>query len=477
MRPMTRYKKYLPHLVLTIMSVLLWAAWYTSYPYFLRWLEGYSFFSTLPDFTHVHYDLPADILKYVGAFLLQFYSSPAAASLIQTAMTLVFVSCIWGCVRRIFADPESLIWIPVLPIPVFIYYQLSDLTLSRTLTWVMISVIVLISVILLTIKKRNCVSFPGFLRNLYVALILSAGAVAASAALLIKGNDLTRGYEEVARLEYFAEHQQWNKILEVVSRQESVNNEYKRKYVLLALLNTGKLTEHAFTYGLSDSDDFLFADVQEPFCLGFNVLFYNSLDMFNAAIYNTYQSSVQSTPGMSFDSMRYLADVYLKLGDYDLAKKYLDILNSSTCHGKWVKERLPKLASLKGAEPSYPQSGPIFTLESFLTDISSMYDRYPHDRRYADLMLCGILAEKDGNAFYNVFQIISRNLYPEGRDIPALYQEALLLAASQNPEILNRYRIDEQVWKRFADFTDLMQKGRTAEAKRKYAGTYWAYVY
>jgi hypothetical protein len=306
-----------------------------------------------------------------------------------------------------------------------------------------------------------------------MSLILLASA----ATLLVKGNDNTRGYESVAYLEYLGKNKQWDRILQTVSQQESINNEYKRKYVLLALVNTGRLPEYAFSYGLSDSDDFLFDNIQEPFCLGFNVLFYSSLGMYNPAIYNAYQKSVQSTPGMSFDVLRFLADTYLSLGDHAMAKKYLDILSHSTCHGKWVEARLSRLEQLEGNTPEYSIGGPLFPMESFLPDISSMYDRYPADRRFADLLLCGVLAEKDGMAFYNIFQVVSKYIYPDGKGIPDLYQEALLLAASQNPEILNGYKIDEEVWKRFADFTSLMQKGQTAQAKRKYSETYWAYIY
>lgn len=469
--------KYVPAISLVCAVAALWVSWLVSYPYFLRWLEGYSFFCTLPDFTTIHYDLPADLPMYVGSFLLQFYSWPAAGALIQAVIAVLFVICISGCIRRIFEDYESLMWVSFLPLPVFIYYQLSDLTLARALTWLMIAFAALLAVILLTLRKKRFIKLPGFMSSRLVSLLISLVLVFTSAGLLIKGNDLTRGYEEVARLEYFGEHEEWGRILETVSQHDAVNNEYQRKYVLLALLNEGKLTDYAFSYGLSDSDDFLFHNIQEPFCLGFNVLFYNSLGMYNPAIYNTYQEAVQSTPGMSFDTVRYLADVYLELGDHALASKYLDLLNHSTCHRRWVKERLPILDSLKGKEASYPQSGPLFSLESFLPDISSMSDRYPYDRRYADLLLCGVLAEKDGSTFYNIFKVISRTQYPDGQHIPRLYQEALLLVASQNPEVLNRYKIDDEVWKRFADFTELMQKGKTSQAKRKYAGSYWAYVY
>lgn len=470
-------KRYIPLLSLLSTVFVLTAAWHVSYPYFLRWLEGFSFFSTLPDLSRIHYHLPGDLHRYVGAFLLQFYSSPFAGALIQAVISLAFVSCLWVCVRRIFADPEYMLWLAFIPLPLFVHYQLSDLTLSRSLAWVFCAIALASIAILLTIRKKPGLRMPKFLNNAISSIVLSATLVLCSCALLIKGNDLTRGYEEVARLEYLGQNQKWNEILHTVSVQDAQVNEYQRRYALLALLNTGKLADHAFAYGLSGSDDFLFTDVQEPFCLGFNILFYKSIGMSNPAIYHTYQRSVQSTPGVSFNTLRFLADSYLEAGDYTLAKKYIDILSHSTCHRRWVKERLPRLEQLKNESPSYPQTGPRFHLDSFLADISSMYDRYPYDSRFADLLLCGVLSQKDGGAFYGIFDVVCKHIYPDGKGIPDLYQEALLLLASKHPEILNRYKIDEAVWKRFADFTELMRQGKTAQAKRKYSGTYWAYVY
>lgn len=477
MKALNNYRRYIPLLSLLVSVIVLCVSWFVSYPYFLRWLEGYSFFTTLPDFVEIHYDLPGDLMKYAGAFLLQFYSSPFSGALIQALIAVLSISCVWGCIKRLFAQPESLMWVAFLPLPLFVYYQLSDLTLSRALTWLVISFAVMLVAILLTIRKKQFLHLPKFITNAALSVVLSLILLASASTILVKGNDNTRGYENVAYLEYLAKHQKWDVILQTVSRQESISNEYMRKYVLLALVNTGQLPDYAFSYGLSSSEDFLFSDIQEPFCLGFNVLFYHSLGMYNPAIYNTYQKSVQSTPGMSFDAMRFLADTYLGLGDYQLAKKYIDILSHSTCHGKWVEARLPKLEQLKGKDPVYPQGGPLFSMESFLPDISSMYDRYPKDRRFADLLLCGVLAQKDGKAFYNIFNVVSKHIYPSGSGIPHLYQEALLLAASQNPEILNHYKIDEAVWKRFTDFTSMMQKGQTAQAKRKYPESYWAYIY
>lgn len=56
-------------------------------------------------------------------------------------------------------------------------------------------------------------------------------------------------------------------------------------------------------------------------------------------------------------------------------------------------------------------------------------------------------------------------------------QEALCLIASHEPEILDMYKVDENVWDSYKDFAALMSQGRQSQAKKKYSDTYWAYSY
>ena len=52
--------------ILLIQSLLLipvvFVFWIVAYPETLQWMEEYSFFSTLPDFTHLQVRLPGDAL-------------------------------------------------------------------------------------------------------------------------------------------------------------------------------------------------------------------------------------------------------------------------------------------------------------------------------------------------------------------------------------------------------------------------------
>lgn len=468
-----KIKKYIP----ALMFVCLWAAWYLSYPYFLVWLEGFNFFSTLPDFTTIHFNLPLDIFRYIGTFVLQFYTSPVVGAMVQGLIPVLFLFCMILIVRRLFKNSEGLLWLAYLPLLFFIYYQMSDMTLARTLMILAAGAVAAAIIFLATIFGKPFGKLPGFLHNKFLEITVLVLVLVSSVGIVAKEGPLTQYHEDIAHLEYLGERGQWNEILKFVSVQDAQINEYKRKYALLALSETGQLSKHAFRYGLSSSDDFLFFDVHEPYCLGFNELFYRSLGMNNPAIYSVYQQAVQSLPGLSFDTIRSLADMYLEQKDYVMAKKYIDILSHTTCHGKWVKARLPELEAIKDAVPEYRFGGKQFIMESFMPDMSAMVDLYPQESKYADFLLCGVLAAKDGATFYQVFQIIASRLYPDGQNIPELYQQALLLIASHEPEVLQKYKIDDSVWKQFNDFTEYMRQGKTAQAKRKYAGTYWAYVY
>lgn len=468
-----KMKKYIP----VLMFICLWAAWYFTYPYFLVWLEGFNFFSTLPDFTTIHFDLPRDIFRYIGAFVLQFYSSPAVAAMVHALIPVLFLLCMILIVRRLFKNNDGLLWLAYLPLPFFIYHQMSDMTLAGTLMILVVGAVVATAVFLATMFGKPFSKLPKLLHDKFLEISLLALVLVSSIGIVAKDGPLTQYHEDIAYLEYLGEHGQWDKVLEFVSVQDAQSNEYKRKYALLALSETGQLSKYAFRYGLSSSDDFLFFDVQEPYCLGFNALFYRSLGMNNPAIYSVYQQAVQSLPGLSFDTIRALADMYLEQKDYVMAKKYIDILSHSTCHGKWVKARLPELEAIKDAVPEYRFGGKQFIMESFMPDMSSMVDLYPQESKYADFLLCGVLAAKDGSTFYQAFQIIASRLYPDGQNIPELYQQALLLIASHEPEVLQKYKIDDSVWQQFNDFTEYIHQGKTAQAKRKYVGTYWSYVY
>lgn len=106
-----------------------------------------------------------------------------------------------------------------------------------------------------------------------------------------------------------------------------------------------------------------------------------------------------------------------------------------------------------------------------------MSESHPEDHKIADYMLCGLLADRYGFEFYDEFRKMVPSRFTPEQPIPRIYQEALLMLTSQKPEEIRQYNIDDEVIDDFVEFSDLVSQGKAALAKRKYAGTYWAYIY
>lgn len=470
-----------PGRLLAILSALLllifWAVWFFCYPNFLIWLEGYSYFSTLPDFTSLYGSIPEGIPGYIGAFLHQFYKWPALGALIQAFFAVWPVVCAGVIVIRIFEEPKGLLWIAFLVLPIYIYRQFWDLLIYFGVIFSAVATVLMLLVLVAAAIWKPSLKMPEFLKNRWLNMVVMLASVICSVYFLTGLDPRNRRQEEITRLENLGQNGQWQEILSLVTPKDAKQDQLKSRYALLALAETGYLTEYAFRYGLSGLDSFLFYDTPDPLCLNFNALFYQCMDMHNAVIQQSYQQGVQSVPGIGFASLRRLADTYLELKDYELARKYLDILAHSTCHGAWVKERLPKLESIKGEEPAYQYDEHKALIADFPHTISSMVDRNVENRKYTDLLLCAYLANEDGDKFLNILRYIAPYQYPEGTPLPRLYEEAVILISMVDPSVLQEFVISEQTRARFADYVSMMNTGRGTQALKKYADTYWAYSY
>lgn len=470
-----------PGRILALVSILLfaifWSVWFFCYPNFLIWLEGYSFFSTVPDFASLYKSIPEGIPGYVGAFLHQFYKWPAVGAAIQALLAVWPVICVGVTLLRLFDDSKGFLWIAFLVLPVYVYRQFWDLHLYYGVITMAASTLLMIVVLCVTAVRKSSLKLPGWLGGKWLNLLVMTVTTISSIYILTGLDPRNRDHEEITRLEHLAHNGNWQEILETVSPKDAKANQLKSRYALLALTETGYLTEYAFRYGLSGLDGFLFYDTPDPLCLNFNALFYQCMGMHNAVIQQSYQQGVQSVPGIGFASLRRLADTYIELKDYELARKYVDILAHSTCHGAWVKKRLPKLEAIRESRPAYEYDEYKAKIADFPHTISSMVDRNIKNHKYADLLLCAYLANEDGDKFLNIFRYIAPYQYPAGTQLPRLYEEAIILISMVDPSVLSEFAISEQTRARFADYVSMMNAGRGTQALKKYADTYWAYSY
>ena len=457
--------------------VIFWCVWFFGYRHYLIWLEGYSFFASLPDVMSQFLSVKEGLPGYVGAFLHQFYSMPAAGAAIQALLTVIPMFCLGVVVLRLFKNPERFLWIAMLPIPFVVYRQFWDLNLYKTLIIDFASIILMAAASLVSLMTKVKIGLPKMSGHWSVSVLAVVAVMSLSLYYLILEDFGKKAHEEYARLEYLGENHRWEEILKTVSPKDAASDELKRAYALLALSESGLLTEWAFRYGLDGQNNFVFTDRIDPLYLNYNALFYQCNEMHNAVIQQSYQQGIQSVTGVSFSTVRRLADTYLALKDYDLAKKYIDILSHSSCHGKWVKERLPELEAIKSADPAYEYDADKSNIADFVHTMSSMVDMNRENRKYADLLLCALLSDEEGEKFMSLIRNVAEYQYPSGAGLPRLYEEALVLIAMTDPQVLDGFTVSEDTYNRFYDYVGMMNAGRGTQALRKHAETYWAYSY
>ncbi len=477
-------KTLLLHTALLLPTVFVF--WLAAYPETMRWMEGISYFSTLPDFLHLQVRYPSEALKYAGAFLLQFYRWPAAGALLQTLMAWIVLMCADAVAFRLLRR-ERLMWTAFVPAAVFVALQCGYRDLEGSLAWCLASVMTAAAVSGLAwrhgtpIMKGGKASGDGTAGSLAMQAIIPLALLAAGMAVSLADREY-RVRERIHETERMADTGRWDDILERVTPEVSAADPVRRRYALLALSAKGRLAEEMFRYGAEDADDLFFAYGNDAISCFFNALLAENLGLDNESIHQMFQLNSLAPLGTSFRSLRHITDACLRQGYTTLAEKYLRVLSHSTCHGGWVRDRVNGLRRAKSDADERADDAILTCAHNdlpLLTDMACLFDAQPGNRMCGDMLLCGLLATRDTERFAQLFPHVMRTAYPQagaGR-LPRHYEEALLLLSRQYPELLHRYSINPLRAKEFEKFAKLMDAGRRDEACAMYPGSFWAYMY
>lgn len=405
--------------------VIFWVIWFYRYHYVLVWMEESSYFSALSDFIFLGAMFPRDLLAYVGAFLLQFYYVPALGATIQALLpVLVFLA---GTVIVVIwlRQSKRFLWLALVPVPFFVGSQLGSLDLVAPLGWVCASWVVALLAWVLSLFWRHSLLLPSFLRHTALAMMASI--------FLLVGILYRLGYQDkdsqiqayYYTLNSLAEQHDWDCILSIVPPEVSQHNQVAKRYALLSLMEKGILPDNATKYGMTSIDDIYFKNCNEALLRRYNAMLFEALDMPNEVVHQCYLQQIYAPFGISFGVLRQLAATYLHFKDYELAKKYLDVLSQSTVMKSWADERRPQLEAIRYSKPCYEQRKAPFLTGEMSLEVGEMILRYPRNRKLADLFLSGTLAQNDWNGFHAAYQAIAPHLYSHGEPLPLSYQRAL----------------------------------------------------
>lgn len=457
--------------------VCLWCTWYFNFYHFLMWYEKYSFFSTLPDLMALSMQFPDDLLTYFGAFILQFFYYPAIGAAIQAGLAVFVFLCWVVVIMRLLSNPVRFLWIALLPVALMVKQQVLDIHLTGTLVWCICSAALALVVYIITVFLHRRLVIPSFLGHYVIVGVSSVALMYLSVYNLAFKDQSWHLYQYYFRLEHLAETRQWDALLNIVTPEAARDNEIARRYAVLALLEKGMLADNMFVYGVTDSKDFWFVDRNEPFCCSYNAMLFRSLNMPNEVIHYTFQQQIQSNFGVSFDVLRRLVETNLETKNYVLAKKYMDILSHSTIMKGWVEKKKTQLEAIKDSEPVFEAKGDQFYVKSILGAVTAMVNRYPDNHKYANLLLCGLLAQKDVDDFYTAFRVVATNLYAHGEPIPRYYQEALMIIAHKEPEVFEKYNINKDIKEDFERVMTMVHNEQEGQLWTTFPNSFWPYFF
>ena len=316
--------------------------------------------------------------------------------------------------------------------------------------------------------------------------------VAASLLAVLVCSYWDRDFHTVLGMERAVSEQDWDKVLKLAKKEQTPN----RVHVLyrnIALYEKGSLTEQMFQY--PDGDEPL--HTRAPFPISYicaaPVLYYcgmlNSCDRLSMEYSSTFCKNVHF--------YKYQAKTALASGEYELARKYLDMVDANWFEGKWVRRYRAFLndSALMDADPEFQRLRPLLqnSWTAFETAAPLQEMLYVHfanpeyvNESVFEWQEAFYLIQKDADlALSGLFNRL--DLFPEAPVGTALAEGVALFASESGDADLMRALTpllarSGTVLKRFSSFGNAANNTRDFDSEKtkewfaaRYGKTYWYY--
>ena len=319
---------------------------------------------------------------------------------------------------------------------------------------------------------------------LVLAAVLAVGA----------GSNWDSGFRTVLGMERAVSQQDWDQVLKL-AKKERTPNRIHVLYRNIALYGKGALTEEMFRYPDGDAPLRSKAVFPISYICAAPVLYYcgmpNPCDRLAMEYSSTFCKNIHF--------YKYQAKTALLSGEYDLARKYLDMVDANWFQGKWVRRYRAFLdnPALMDEDPEFQRLRPLlqgaWTKYDAVAPLEEMLWAQFADPGYVnesvfEWQAACYLARKDAErTLYCVFN--RHELLPDAPVGTALAEGAALFASQSGDldmmrELVGVLSSRQQVLRAFSQFSnalnaagDLRSEKTKERFQARYEGTYWYYYY
>lgn len=298
---------------------------------------------------------------------------------------------------------------------------------------------------------------------------------------LIRDNNL----ESSIRLGTLAYRQQWDEVKRLSESRDS-KSPYAIYYSNLCHAREGRLADDLFRHPQNLGNG-LFLSIQRGSSYLASFFFVDGLLEMGDVSQATDAAFLGQTVMPSQHSsrmLRYLSEIAVVTGDYNVARKYLDILSGTLMHRRWANELRHCIDS-----DSIPERYQIWRSRTASSDrtvpqgdwrasLKNIADLNPMNRTAVDYLLCSMLLDKRGSSFTGYYERYWLDRLDRYYEVPAVYQQALLVNSGASlSDIMDKYHIPGRVAERYFRFQEALERSNgNIKALAEYKDTYWYYI-
>ena len=289
----------------------------------------------------------------------------------------------------------------------------------------------------------------------------------------------------VKKLDYLARTKQWDAIMK--ESEGELKNYLYLSYLNLALAEKGILAERMFLYDQRGVDG-LFLKWNKTFSISILLSdIYFAIGNIAIAQEMAFEANVCALGGGNPRMIKRLIETNLIYGEYEVAEKYIRLLEETVYYKKWASEQRRFLYNDEAVENDslLGEKRRGLLPDSYLAnmlggdkDLLNMAEHYPTNKAPIEFYGSLILLAKDLPEFKKLL-----DTYYNTEVLPVLphgFQEAVIILAENNPEEWLKYGVSQSVIERFGQYrkTILANKNNQALPRlvaHEFGNTYWYY--
>ncbi|RIJ46951.1 hypothetical protein D1614_16055 [Maribellus luteus] len=293
---------------------------------------------------------------------------------------------------------------------------------------------------------------------------------------------LNKKQELILKMDYYVQHEQWEKVLELGKSYPGVN-QLVIYYSNLALAKQGLLTEKLFEYPQIGSKGLRLRWERNRLAslLGGEVFY--QLHYYNEAFRWAFESSVSH--GLNPRAVKRMAQTSLANGHLELAKKYVLLLEETLFYKDWAfrfREQMEQAASapeLKTVNHPF-QVHTDFTsdIRGFDLKVEELLQNCPENQAAFDYYTASLLLDKK---LEELTDLVLNNPDRFAGPLHGPLAEAVLLYQKLSGKPLDEIQVEPAVYHRFEEFARALSRNRGSQAayqlEAAFGTTFWYYFY